>query len=360
MPQLGDVLRGLGSVLNPAVAQELAQEDAQKAGTERQLQTLALQQRMQQESPEYQAKIEALKNEKLFRDEISQAMGDPAKIAGAAVKYGKPELAVSLYNQQEARAARLQQMQQTYDLKVSELTQRTEDKAADRASRELAKQQLFELKKQGQALQGEIAKGNQELKRMQFTMKADQQLQKSVQQLGGALEKANLPEADAVLGGVEDALKKTPKLAEYISGPRSATPDILAPADVREGRQAFNKLFNITLKNRSGAAVTIPEFERLKKEFGTGIFKTPGQLQTAVDQARDIINKHYASVASGFGKDALGAYNENIRGFGGRVVLEPGEAKPSGPARVTSDADYNALPSGSTYIAPDGSTRKKK
>lgn len=30
-----------------------------------------------------------------------------------------------------------------------------------------------------------------------------------------------------------------------------------------------------------------------------------------------------------------------------------------GPKRISSDADYNALPSGATFIAPDGSTRKK-
>jgi hypothetical protein len=353
MPQLGDVLRGLGSVLNPAVAQELAQEDAQKAGTERQLQTLALQQRIQRESPEHQARIEALKNEKLFREEISQAGGDPAKIAGAAVKYGKPELAVSLYNQQESRAARLQQAHDALEVRRQQLAQQGANQEA-----------TADLRRQQMALQAEIARGNQELKRMQFTMKADQQIQKSVQQLGGALEKANLPEADAVLGAVESALQKNPKIAEFISGPRSATPDWMAPEDIRSGRQAFTKLFNITLKNRSGAAVTVPEFERLKEEFGRGVFKTPKQLMDAVEQAREIINRHYASVASGFSKDALDAYNENIRGFGGRVVIDsdkvPAVKNQTSPTQIKSDADYNALPSGATYIAPDGTVRKKK
>jgi hypothetical protein len=32
----------------------------------------------------------------------------------------------------------------------------------------------------------------------------------------------------------------------------------------------------------------------------------------------------------------------------------------TGPVKISNDADYNALPSGAEYIAPDGSTRKKK
>ncbi len=51
------------------------------------------------------------------------------------------------------------------------------------------------------------------------------------------------------------------------------------------------------------------------------MLKTPQQLRKTVEQARNIINKHYASIASGFGKDALDAYNENAKAIGARVVL---------------------------------------
>lgn len=322
MAQFGDVLRGLGSVLNPQVAQEVAQEDKMRQGNEQQVGMLLLQKKIQEQSPDYQAKLEALNNEKAFRQAASESGGDPVKIASAAMQFGKPELAISMYNQQETRAARLEQAKQAHDLKERELIQRSEDKSADRASRELAQQQLFELKQQGLALQTEVARSNQDLKKMQFTMKADQGLQRSVQQLGTALEKSGLPESDSVLGAVEDALKKT-NVSEYISGPKSLIPDFALPTDIAAGKQAFHKLFNITLKNRSGSAVTNQELDRLKKEYATGAFKTPAQLEKAVEQARNIINKHYASVTAGFGPDALKAYNENIRGLGGRVVLEP-------------------------------------
>lgn len=322
MANLADALRGMGSVLNPQVAQEVAAEDKQQQGMQNQIGMLMLQKKLQEQSPEYQAKLEALNNEKNFRLAAADAQGDPVKIASAAAQFGKPELAVSLYNQQEARAARLQTAKDALEMKQQTLQAQIDQKNLDREQREKFNTMMAEMKRQGLALQTEIAKGNQDLKRMQFGMKADQNLQKNVQQLGGALEKANLPEADAVLGNVEDALKKNPDLAEYLSGPKSLLPDMVVGDDIAAGRQAFHKLSNITLKNRSGAAVTNQELDRLKQEFATGAFKTPQQLQKAVDQARDIINKHYTSIAGGFGKEALDAYNENIRGFGGRVVLE--------------------------------------
>lgn len=322
MADLGDTLRNLGSVLSPQVAQQLGQEEQQQQGFGNQIGMLMLQKKLQEASPEYQAKIEALNNEKQFRLAATEAKGDQAKIAAAAVQFGKPELAVSLYKNQEDRAARVQQAHDTLEARRQELEMKISDKSLDRDQKERFNTMMAELKLQGLAMQGELARSNQELKKMQFGMKADQGLQKQVQQLGGALEKANLPEADAVLGNVETALKKNPDLAEYLSGPKSVLPDMVVGNDIAAGRQAFNKLFNITLKNRSGSAVTSQELDRLKQEFATGAFKTPKQLQSAVDQARDIINKHYTSVTAGFGPEALDAYNENIRGLGGKVTLE--------------------------------------
>jgi hypothetical protein len=333
----GDVLRGLGSVLNPAVAQEAAQEDAQQRGLAGQVGLMKLKQEIDQQSPEYQARLEALKNDKLFREEAASSGGDIGKIASAAVKYGKPDLAVNLLNQQEQRAQRAQvaadaletrrlQLQQSHELALQRLT---DQKDKDAATQDFRKAQL-ELQRQSHAARQEaLTQGNQ-IKLLQLELqgnKADadkiRKTDTETMKLQAALEKSNLPEADAVLGTVEKALEISPKVAEYLSGPKSLLPDVMVPDDVKFARQAFQKLFNITLKNRSGAAVTNQEMDRLKKEFATGVIKTPQQLSEAVNQARNIINKHYAAVASGFSSDAMSTYNERIRQFGGRVVLEP-------------------------------------
>lgn len=64
-------------------------------------------------------------------------------------------------------------------------------------------------------------------------------------------------------------------------------------------------------------------------------------------------------------EDIRNNYNQPQYDFSGQTnvpsaVTPPGGAAPaSGPARVTSDADYNALPSGTEFVGPDGKRRRK-
>lgn len=175
-----------------------------------------------------------------------------------------------------------------------------------------------------------------QLKTSQAEDQKRQGREKQVKELGIALEKAGLPTADAVLRDVEDMLgtdsAKAKERANTIAGTDAWKPDLLVGADQQKLRQAANKLFNITLKDRSGAAVTNQELERLKQEFATGVWKSPDQFINGVTRAREIIKNHYAAVASSYGPDALKGYNENLRSLGGRVVIEPGAAAQATPA----------------------------
>ena len=180
-------------------------------------------------------------------------------------------------------------------------------------------------------------------------------LEKKVQQLGTALEKAGLPQSDAVLLDADNAVKTTPELAEYLTGAKSYLPDAMVPEKVRYGRQAFEKLFNITLKDRSGAAVTNQELERLKKEYARGLWKTPEQIQKGLDQARSVITAHYLGIAAGFGKEALGQYNQNLQEVGGRPVnTSPTQA--TLPSGIPSGSKIVGKTAQGVYVyeAPDG------
>lgn len=142
-------------------------------------------------------------------------------------------------------------------------------------------------------------------------------LTRNVQALGTAFEKANLPQTVAVLNQAE---KITPELATYVTGVKAYLPDNMVPKEAALARQDIAKLFNITLKDRSGAAVTNQEMERLKQEFGKGLFRTPEQLIAAIGKAKKIVEAHYKGIAAGFGKPTLDAYNENISAIGGTPV----------------------------------------
>jgi hypothetical protein len=168
-------------------------------------------------------------------------------------------------------------------------------------------------------------------------------LAKQVTQLSKGLEQAKLPEVNAVIESAQNAIKANPKILEYATGPGALLPDAAVPADIRLGRQAIEKVFNIELKNRSGAAVTSQELQRLKDEYGRGAFKTPAQLEGALKQARGIIATHYRSVAAGFSPEVLQAYNDNLTAIGGKPVIDltgkSVEAAPAGAPAPYSDED---------------------
>jgi hypothetical protein len=344
LESLASGLRQAGGVVSPVVGSELAKEDHENAILKRQEELQQLNQRMHDEREQALSGIVA---PHLAKGDFEGA----AKAAAASGVPGSTKLSLDLMNKIDERKARAEQAKQardnqalqialSFDAKQSALDQQKElalSRAADQKERDAVnaqfKQRDLELRERNAAVMEGLKQQGLDIQRIQADAKKEKEVGQGVQQLSKALEKANLPEADATLGAVESALGKTPELAEFISGAYAKVPDIAIRAvpgidaakadEIRAGRQAFNKLFNITLKNRSGSAVTNQELDRLKQEFATGMFKTPKQLADAVAQARNIIQKHYASVSAGYGADVLNAYNKNVKDMGGRIVLEP-------------------------------------
>jgi hypothetical protein len=78
--------------------------------------------------------------------------------------------------------------------------------------------------------------------------------------------------------------------------------------DAKEVRSTLASLQNITLKDRSGAAVTVPEFERLKQELSTRFYNTDEDLVKSLVRFREIANQHLASQLGGFKKEDIDLY----------------------------------------------------
>lgn len=279
-------------------------------------------------TPEALARKQAYQNDVQFRDAYSK-LGPNASsydVARIATQYGKPELAMQMYQREEDRIDKAAARKDLLEERARQFDLALENKQLDRESRERLAAASDETKRLIAAQNAEVARMRVDLQNAKADQIKDDNLRKQTRQLSQDLNKANLPEIDAVLGNVEKALKKNPALAQYIATPSSLRPDWTLPEDIRAGKQDFQKLFNITLKNRSGAAVTNQELERLKQEFGAGAFKTPQQVQDAIAKMRGIIEKHYAGVAAGYGSDVLKAYNDNLVDMGGAVVLGASKA----------------------------------
>jgi len=142
------------------------------------------------------------------------------------------------------------------------------------------------------------------------------------------LENTGIPNAIAV---GERILKYLPDRGADVPGfgPLDRLkPDLLVGDDARTLRQSVSQLFNIELKDRSGAAVTDPELERLRKEFGQGNFGTEEALRQGIQQYLQRLSEIARNVDAGFSDDVRLEYQNR----GGRNIGDTFQqllAKPS-------------------------------
>ena len=73
---------------------------------------------------------------------------------------------------------------------------------------------------------------------------------------------------------------------------------------------AVGKVFNVTLKDRSGAAVTNTELERLKNEFGQGKYNSEADLVGALQKYKNALNKELKNREAGFRPGVVDTYAE--------------------------------------------------
>jgi len=78
--------------------------------------------------------------------------------------------------------------------------------------------------------------------------------------------------------------------------------------EAKEVRSTLASLQNIILKDRSGSAVTVPEFDRLKQELSTKYYNTDADLIKSLVRFREITNQHLASQLGGFKKEDIDTY----------------------------------------------------
>lgn len=125
----------------------------------------------------------------------------------------------------------------------------------------------------------------------------------------------------------------------------------LTSADRQKYEQAKRDFINAQLRRESGAAIAPSEFDSANKQY----FPTPGDSPEVIQQKT--ANRRAAVEA--MGREGGPSYKPKYSfDDGGRVVSygQPKATQRSGPI---SKSQYDALPSGSTFTAPDGSVRVK-
>lgn len=135
---------------------------------------------------------------------------------------------------------------------------------------------------------------------------------------------AELEAKGAPIGGVQGMLAK------------SNMTNAVAPEWAQKAQQAKLNFMTAVLRKESGAAIPVSEFEAEDKKY----FPQPGDSAGVIEQKRQAraLAVEALKVQAGPGAKQIGA---------------------QGVAKVASDADYAALPSGSLFVGPDGKTRRK-
>jgi hypothetical protein len=330
-------LRQAGGVLSPDVQKQLAGEDAQDNAERRQVEMLRLQQRLQQETPEYQARMEALKNEKLFREAATNAGGDVTKIAAAAVQYGKPELAVNLFNQQEARAARVQQdadalearklqLQQGHELAL----QRIQDGQQRQAEIERHNKAMETLNAQSVQARSESASLGNQLKVLQLELNRDRlgaerlrNVDKQVTAFANDLQQNKLPNLSASISSLNSVLGKY-EGKDDIPGVGVIEGSKLIPGFVRSReaanvKSALQAVSNDLLNLYSGLAVTLPEFERRELEMMANGSFTEANFKDAWQRTVNRYNSVVGNLRASQNQDVLKEYQSRP----GAMRLDP-------------------------------------
>ena len=134
----------------------------------------------------------------------------------------------------------------------------------------------------------------------------------------------------------------------------SAIPGVgnyLTSADRQKYEQAKRDFINAQLRRESGAAISPTEFDSANKQY----FPTPGDSAEVIQQKS--ANRRAAIEA--LGREGGPSYKPKYTFDEGGRVTPYGQPKPSQASGPISKAQYDSLPSGSTFTAPDGSVRVK-
>lgn len=193
-----------------------------------------------------------------------------------------------------------------------------------------------------QVLQGE---GDQERISGNLEIRKQTRLDKNTQALSKRIEDLGVPEAITQFETLNRLIPKEGEIPGFgvVAG---SFPSVMLSPEGRSIRQSVAALQNVKIKDRSGAAVTPPEFVRLKEEFGTGKLKTPEQLRQGLDQALMAYRERTRNALAGFDNETRREYlsRENVvdplsilssYGFGGiqtnQGIQQTGQGVQSAP-----------------------------
>jgi len=116
--------------------------------------------------------------------------------------------------------------------------------------------------------------------------------------------------------------------------------NMMVPPEFQQFDQARRNFVNAVLRRESGAVISPSEFDNANKQY----FPQPGDGPEVLAQKA---------------QNRQTAMQGILQAAGPSYKPKPQPMPANGPLKINSDDDYNKLPSGTHFIAPDGSQRVK-
>jgi hypothetical protein len=159
---------------------------------------------------------------------------------------------------------------------------------------------------------------------------------------------------DVVSGQIDKAIEKVSPFTAGVGSVASVIP-ATPQRDLREtlatirANIGFDKLQDMRNNSPTGGALgQVSDTENKLLQAVQGSLdqgQSPAQLRENLVNIKTLMNEIKEQKKTAFATD-----------FG---EVESGSSPQTGPAKISSDADYDSLPSGTEFIAPDGSRRRK-
>ena len=134
-------------------------------------------------------------------------------------------------------------------------------------------------------------------------------IKKDVSNLASDINKADIVTSYTTLSNLENFIQDLDNIPG--AGPfAGGVPKFLLSAEGKQFRLLYNKLINLELKDRSGAAVTVPEFERFRQEYPLGFARTEKEIREAIKTAKQIFDSRLLSLYSLYPKNITSIYSK--------------------------------------------------
>lgn len=155
---------------------------------------------------------------------------------------------------------------------------------------------------------------------------------------GDALTGRESGDRGRLRGLLDTTIRGTPYLGE------TAFANNLVSSERQQAEQSGREVLSAILRKDTGAAITNQEMEI----YGKMYLPQAGDSEQVLNQKAEARTRALSSIRGG-----LGTAERNA------APLNDGQRSAGGAVQIRNDQDYAVLPSGTTYVAPDGTTRRK-